>query len=72
MANVTMTVNGKSVSKPAEGRTLLVEFLLNKAMLERFGMHIQGAVQGICDRCTGGVGGRYQQCMSTALSCSEC
>src|SRR6056297_1084979 len=41
MENVTLTVNGKSRSAPAEGRTLLVEFL-------REGLRLTGTHVG-CD-----------------------
>ena len=40
MANITMTVNGKSVSGEVEGRTLLVDFL--RTDLRLTGMRIVG------------------------------
>ena len=41
MSNVTMTVNGKTVSGSVEGRTLLVEFIRND-------LHLTGPHEG-CD-----------------------
>ncbi|WP_029058716.1 (2Fe-2S)-binding protein [Stappia stellulata] len=55
MANVTMTVNGKSVSKPAEGRTLLVEFLRDGAGLT--GTHV-GCDTSQCGACVVHVDGK--------------
>jgi carbon-monoxide dehydrogenase small subunit len=55
MANVTMTVNGKSVSKPAEGRTLLVEFLREGAGLT--GTHV-GCDTSQCGACVVHVNGK--------------
>jgi carbon-monoxide dehydrogenase small subunit len=55
MANVTMTVNGKSVSKPAEGRTLLVDFLRDGAGLT--GTHV-GCDTSQCGACVVHVDGK--------------
>ncbi|MCA1244851.1 (2Fe-2S)-binding protein [Stappia stellulata] len=55
MANVTMTVNGKSVSKPAEGRTLLVDFLREGAGLT--GTHV-GCDTSQCGACVVHVNGK--------------
>ena len=49
MANVQMTVNGKTVSGEVEGRTLLVEFLRNS--LELTGTHV-GCETSQCGACT--------------------
>ncbi|SDT88409.1 (2Fe-2S)-binding protein [Stappia sp. ES.058] len=55
MANVTMTVNGKNVSKPAEGRTLLVDFLRDGAGLT--GTHV-GCDTSQCGACVVHVNGK--------------
>ena len=49
MANITMTVNGKSVSGEVEGRTLLVDFLRNDLRLT--GTHV-GCDTSQCGACT--------------------
>ncbi|WP_103333429.1 (2Fe-2S)-binding protein [Pseudotabrizicola formosa] len=55
MTNVTMTVNGKSVSAPAEGRTLLVEYL--RTGLGLTGTHV-GCDTSQCGACVVHVDGR--------------
>ena len=55
MNNVTMTVNGKSVSGNVEGRTLLVDFLRNDLNLT--GTHI-GCDTSQCGACTVHVDGK--------------
>ena len=49
MANITMTVNGKSVSGEVEGRTLLVDFL--RTDLRLTGTHV-GCDTSQCGACT--------------------
>ena len=49
MANITMKVNGKSVSGEVEGRTLLVDFLRNDLRLT--GTHV-GCDTSQCGACT--------------------
>ena len=55
MNNVTMTVNGKSVSGNVEGRTLLADFLRNDLNLT--GTHI-GCDTSQCGACTVHVNGK--------------
>ena len=55
MNNVTMTVNGKSVSGNVEGRTLLADFLRNDLNLT--GTHIGGDTSQ-CGACTVHVNGK--------------
>lgn len=55
MNNVTMTVNGKSVSGNVEGRTLLADFLRNDLSLT--GTHI-GCDTSQCGACTVHVDGK--------------
>lgn len=55
MSNVTMTVNGKSVSGDAEGRTLLVHFLREE--LELIGTHV-GCDTSQCGACVVHVNGK--------------
>ena len=55
MSNVTMTVNGKSVSGDAEGRTLLVHFLREE--LELTGTHV-GCDTSQCGACVVHVNGK--------------
>ncbi|MGR3271667.1 (2Fe-2S)-binding protein [Thalassococcus profundi] len=54
MAKVTMTVNGKSVSRDVEGRTLLVQFLREKLNLT--GTHV-GCDTSQCGACVVHVNG---------------
>jgi aerobic carbon-monoxide dehydrogenase small subunit len=54
MASVTMVVNGKSVSKDVEGRTLLVDFLRNDLRLT--GTHV-GCDTSQCGACVVHVNG---------------
>ncbi len=81
MANITMTVNGKSVSGEVEGRTLLVDFLRNDLRLT--GTHV-GCDTSQCGACTVHVDGiAVKSCtmlaaeadgadVSTIESSSEC
>ncbi len=55
MTSVSMTVNGKSVSKEVEGRTLLVDFLRNDMRLT--GTHV-GCDTSQCGACVVHVDGR--------------
>ena len=55
MANITMTVNGKSVSGEVEGRTLLVDFL--RTDLRLTGTHV-GCDTSQCGACVVHVNGR--------------
>ena len=55
MANVTMTVNGRSVSKTVEDRTLLVDFLREELGLT--GTHV-GCDTSQCGACVVHIGGK--------------
>ena len=55
MAQVKMTVNGKAVSGPTEGRTLLVEFL--RGTLQLTGTHV-GCDTSQCGTCVVHVNGK--------------
>lgn len=55
MTQVSMTVNGKAVSAPAEGRTLLSTYL--REALQLTGTHI-GCDTGQCGACTVHVNGK--------------
>lgn len=65
MASVTMTVNGKSVSREVEGRTLLVDFL--RADLRLTGTHV-GCDTSQCGACVVHVNGKaVKSCTMFAL-----
>ena len=62
MSNVTMTVNGKTVSGSVEGRTLLVEFIRNDLHLT--GTHV-GCDTSQCGACVVHVDGKSIKSCST-------
>ncbi len=65
MSDVTLTVNGQSVTGPAEGRTLLVEFLRDHLRLT--GTHV-GCDTSQCGACTVHVDGEaVKACTMFAL-----
>ena len=65
MSNVTMTVNGKTVSGSVEGRTLLVEFIRNDLHLT--GTHV-GCDTSQCGACAVHVDGKLAKaCTMFAL-----
>jgi aerobic carbon-monoxide dehydrogenase small subunit len=67
MANITMKVNGKSVSGDVEGRTLLVEFI--RANLGLTGTHV-GCDTSQCGACVVHVNGKaVKSCTMLAVSC---
>ena len=66
-ATLSMTVNGRAVSAPAEPRTPLAAFLREDAPLT--GTHV-GCEQGVCGACTLYVDGRpVRSCITLAVSC---
>ncbi|GAB5378135.1 MAG: 2Fe-2S iron-sulfur cluster-binding protein [Acuticoccus sp.] len=66
-ATLSMTVNGRAVSAPAEPRTHLADFLREDALLT--GTHV-GCEQGVCGACTLYVDGRpVRSCITLAVSC---
>ena len=68
MSNVTMTVNGKTVSGSVEGRTLLVEFIRNDLHLT--GTHV-GCDTSQCGACTVHLDGdAVKACTVLAAQCS--
>ena len=65
--DVTLTVNGKSLTGTAEPRTLLTDFLRHE--LKLFGTHV-GCEHGVCGACTVIVDGRaVRSCMQLAVEC---
>ena len=67
MTQVTMTVNGKSVSADIEPRTLLVQFL--RELLRLTGTHV-GCDTSQCGACVVHVDGRaVKSCTTLAVSC---
>jgi aerobic carbon-monoxide dehydrogenase small subunit len=67
MATVSMTVNGKKVTRTIEPRTLLVEFL--RGDLRLTGTHV-GCDTSQCGACVVHVNGRaVKSCTMLALSC---
>ncbi len=67
MPNVSMTVNGKSVSGNVEGRTLLVQFL--REHLQLTGTHV-GCDTSQCGGCTLHLNGKgVKSCTVLALAC---
>ena len=68
MTQVTMTVNGKSVSADIEPRTLLVQFL--REHLRLTGTHV-GCDTSQCGACVVHVDGRaVKSCTTLAVSCA--
>ena len=61
MTEVTMTVNGKTVSGSVEGRTLLVEFIRNDLHLT--GTHV-GCDTSQCGACAIHVDGKLVKALS--------
>ena len=68
MTNITMVVNGKSVSGEAEGRTLLVDFL--RSDLGLTGTHV-GCDTSQCGACVVHVNGRSVKACTTFASACE-
>ena len=67
MASVSMTVNGKSVTKDVEPRTLLVEFL--RQHLSLTGTHV-GCDTSQCGACVVHVDGKsVKACTALAMQC---
>ncbi|MEM9063170.1 MAG: (2Fe-2S)-binding protein [Pseudomonadota bacterium] len=67
MQTVSMTVNGKAVSREAEGRTLLVQFL--RETLGMTGTHV-GCDTSQCGACVVHVNGEaVKSCTALAASC---
>jgi aerobic carbon-monoxide dehydrogenase small subunit len=67
MPNVSMKVNGKTVSGDVEGRTLLVDFIRNNLVLT--GTHV-GCDTSQCGACVVHVNGKaVKSCTTLALSC---
>ena len=67
MASVSMTVNGKSVTKDVEPRTLLVDFL--RQHLSLTGTHV-GCDTSQCGACVVHVDGKsIKSCTTLALQC---
>jgi 2-furoyl-CoA dehydrogenase 2Fe-2S iron sulfur subunit len=65
--DVTLTVNGKSLTGTAEPRTLLTDFLRHE--LKLFGTHV-GCEHGVCGACTVIVdGSAVRSCMQLAVEC---
>ena len=65
--DVTLTVNGKTLTGTAEPRTLLTDFLRHE--LKLFGTHV-GCEHGVCGACTVIVDGRaVRSCMQLAVEC---
>ncbi len=68
MASVTMTVNGKAVTKDVEPRTLLVEFL--RQQLSLTGTHV-GCDTSQCGACVVHVDGKsVKSCTALAMQCA--
>ena len=66
--NISMTVNGRTVSAEVEGRTLLVQFLREKAQLT--GTH-EGCDTSQCGACTVHLNGRgVKSCTVLAAACA--
>ena len=65
MSNVTMTVNGKTVSGSVEGRTLLVEFIRNDLHLT--GTHV-GCDTSQCGACAVHVDGKLAKAFTQKTS----
>ncbi|MDO9499040.1 (2Fe-2S)-binding protein, partial [Falsiroseomonas sp.] len=64
---ITLTLNGAPVTKPAEPRTHLADFLREDHLLT--GTHL-GCEQGVCGACTLYVDGRpVRSCITFAVAC---
>ena len=69
IANVTLEVNGCTVTGSAEPRTHLADFLREELLLT--GTHL-GCEQGVCGACTVMVDGRpVRSCITLAISCAN-
>ena len=69
MSDITMNVNGRTVSGSAEPRTHLADFLREELLLT--GTHL-GCEQGVCGACTLMVDGRpVRSCITLAVSCEQ-
>ena len=67
LQEITLTLNGETVTKPAESRTHLADFLREDHLLT--GTHL-GCEQGVCGACTLYVDGRpVRSCITFATSC---
>mgnify|MGYP002621479290 CR=1 FL=1 len=67
LQKITLTLNGETVTKPAEPRTHLADFLREDHLLT--GTHL-GCEQGVCGACTLYVDGRpVRSCITFATSC---
>ena len=67
LQDITLTLNGETVTKPAEPRTHLADFLREDHLLT--GTHL-GCEQGVCGACTLYVDGRpVRSCITFATSC---
>ena len=67
MTNVTMTINGRSVSGTVEGRTLLSTFIRETAGAT--GTHV-GCEQGVCGACSVMIDGApARSCIAFAVAC---
>lgn len=68
LQDITLTLNGETVTKPAEPRTHLADFLREDHLLT--GTHL-GCEQGVCGACTLYVDGRpVRSCITFATSCA--
>lgn len=69
MSEITMNVNGRTVTGNAEPRTHLADFLREELLLT--GTHL-GCEQGVCGACTLMVDGRpVRSCITLAVSCEQ-
>lgn len=67
LQDITLTLNGETVTKPAEPRTHLADFLREDHLLT--GTHL-GCEQGVCGACTLYVDGRpVRSCITIAVAC---
>lgn len=67
LQEITLTLNGETVTKPAEPRTHLADFLREDHLLT--GTHL-GCEQGVCGACTLYVDGRpVRSCITFAAAC---
>ena len=69
MSDITMNVNGRTVTGSVEPRTHLADFLREELLLT--GTHL-GCEQGVCGACTLMVDGRpVRSCITLAVSCEQ-
>ena len=69
MSDITMNVNGRTVTGSVEPRTHLADFLREDLLLT--GTHL-GCEQGVCGACTLMVDGRpVRSCITLAVSCEQ-